>query len=190
MKETKSKSHVNEAHANKKERDVIIVREKGELGRGYMIVERMTLRTDHIVEEQTLPLFDIDAVAGFLTQDVEDDNEPELISFPGIPECDGTMYVSGDSMYPKLENGDVVAFKIVQSRRAGLCYGGIYIVSYLDEFGYGHMVVKYLKEADDPSCYCLVSENPDYAPMIIPRDSVLKMCIVKAFARYISTGSN
>lgn len=190
MKETKSKNHVCDTHDNQQQRNVIKVKERGETTRGYVVVERMVQRTDHIVDEQILPLFDLDAIAGFLSQEVEDDEPGSLILFPGIPECHGTMHVRGDSMYPKLENGDIIAYKFVQSRRAGLCFGEMYIIAYQDEYNDVHLVVKYLKEADDPSCYCLVSENEDYAPRIIPRDSVMRMAIVKASARYFVTGAN
>lgn len=36
------------------------------------------------------------------------------IIIPRMPDCDGAISVTGDSMYPLLKSGDIVAYKEVQ----------------------------------------------------------------------------
>lgn len=146
------------------------------------VTERFVLKSDHLIEVQKVPVYDIEAFAGIHSAELNEFQPEELVEIRNMPPCDGVMYVRGESMYPVLFNGDLVAFKIVQSRRAGLCFGKIHIVAFIED-GEEFVVVKYLKESSRPGHYTLESHNPDYAPKEIPRDSVRAIAIVKGSSR-------
>lgn len=149
------------------------------------VAGKFILRTDHIIEVQRVPLYDIEAFAGIHDVTINEYVPTEVVEFEAMPSCDGAMHVRGNSMYPVLFNGDIVLFKTTQSRRAGLCFGEIYIVSFVED-GVTYSVVKYLKESTKPGYYTLASANPDYADKDILRDSVKVLALVKGSCRTYS----
>lgn len=150
---------------------------------GYYLAETFSLRSDHITESQYVPLYDLYAFAGLVPANVEEHEPDELVYVQSVPLCDGAMRVKGNSMYPKLENGDMVLYKTTQSRRGGLFFGEMYVVAYIED-GEEHIVIKYVDESPKDGYYTLRSANPEYAPWDIPRDSVRQLAIVKASIRH------
>ncbi len=149
-------------------------------------VKVFRLRTDISLENQTIPLFDIDAVAGFSTLFAEDEPPIDEVIIAGIPKCDGAVYVIGDSMTPELKAGDIVMYKTVNSRRGGLAFGEMYLLVY-DEDGDEHIAIKYVEHSNMHGYYKLVSNNPKYSPLDIPVDSVRQMGLIKACVRRYNT---
>lgn len=114
-----------------------------------------------------IPLYNVNASAGL---DKLFANGGELlgkISVPDMPRCDGAVHVIGDSMYPLLKSGDIIAYKIVNDLHS-INYGEIYILQ-LDNEGDVSIVVKYLKRSDiDEEHIKLVSYNKEHDPKDIP----------------------
>lgn len=100
-----------------------------------------------------------------------------------MPKCDGAMHVKGDSMDPPIKEGDIICFKMTQSRRGGLFFGQVYLLDF-DLDGEDHLAIKRVFESDEPGYYRLESNNPDYEPVEIPRDCVRAMAMVKTEIKY------
>ena len=63
-------------------------------------------------EDGLITLYDVEAAANLKSLfDNKDQNILGQINIPNIPKCDGAVYVKGDSMYPLLKSGDIVAYK-------------------------------------------------------------------------------
>lgn len=114
-----------------------------------------------------IPLYNVNASAGL---DKLFANGGELlgkISVPDMPRCDGAVHVIGDSMYPLLKSGDIIAYKIVNDLRS-INYGEIYVLQ-LDNEGDISVVVKYLKRSEVGDDHIkLVSYNKEHDPRDIP----------------------
>jgi phage repressor protein C with HTH and peptisase S24 domain len=121
-----------------------------------------------------IPFYDIEVSAGTMNfyQDY-----PELphstIEVPFISDCDLAMPVYGDSMYPKIKNGDVVMLKVIHDPSV-IMFGEIYLVVTED-----YRTLKYIRKGPDKDTVILVSENDKYDPVVIPRDSIMHLFIYK-----------
>lgn len=129
-------------------------------------------------------LYDIDAAANLKT--LLSDKKQNIIgrlSIPNIPKCDGALFIRGDSMYPLLKSGDIVAYKELKDFNY-IVYGEMYLVDFvIDDDDY--LVVKYVQRSDEEGKIKLVSYNPNHPPMDIPiRDCIRAMAIVKASIRF------
>lgn len=137
------------------------------------------------VEEQSIPLYNIQASAGLVTlfSDANQQNPIDYITVPNLPKCDGAVYVTGDSMYPLLKNGDMVMYKQVRDFEFGLIWGEMYIVN-LDIDGDDYISVKWLHKSEKGDDWIkLVSENRHHAPKDYPMSKVRSMALVKATLR-------
>lgn len=139
-------------------------------------------KTPEPLEERGVRLFEINAAANLRTV-LTDQQQYEVgtIDIPGIPRCDGALYVSGDSMDPLIKSGDIVGFRLINSF-SSVIYGEIYLVSFsLD--GDEHLVVKYVHTSELPDHIRLASYNPAHGPLDIPMASVNTLAIVKFSVR-------
>jgi len=75
------------------------------------------LRTDAIIDNQDIPLYDLQVSAGVkeLFGGNKTQTPVDYIRIPKLPKCDGALYVAGDSMYPLLKSGDIVMYKEVNN---------------------------------------------------------------------------
>ena len=97
---------------------------------------------ERIDEEGIINLYDIEAAANLKSLLVnKDQNILGKISIPNIPKCDGAVYVKGDSMYPLLKSGDIIAYKEVPVEIQHIFYGEMYLVS-IDVEGEEYLTVK------------------------------------------------
>lgn len=150
---------------------------------GYSVVERFILRSDTILEEQQVPLHDVEAIAGIISQEVDDYVPLEEITVPQMPKSDGAVHVRGDSMFPLLRAGDIVLYKTTNSRRANLHFGEMYLLAF-DIEGEEYITVKFLHLSDTPGYYRLESFNPSHAPREVPIDCVRALARVTGSVRY------
>lgn len=99
------------------------------------------------------------------------------IIIPNAPDCDGTIYVRGDSMDPLVKNGDMISYKqlhVIDS----LLSGQMYILDYhLD--GNDFLVLKYVKWEEPKTTLRLISYNKFYDDVVIPVSSVRTIALVK-----------
>ena len=146
-----------------------------------------SLRTDHNIESQTVPLYRITAQAGILAlfDDTSSDIPIGQIQIPNLPRCDGALYVFGESMQPILQSGDIILYKKVSVDN--ILWGEMYLVAFsLD--GDDYVAIKYIQKAIDPQKVTLVSRNSSYAPQDIPWNSIRALALIKASIRFNTMG--
>lgn len=153
------------------------------------VTNSFKLRTDTELDQQQVPLFEMEAAAGILS--IENDVNKQVtptgyLSIPNLPPCDGGIFVRGDSMYPLIKSGDVVLFKQTHNLD-WLIWGEMYMIAFALD-GDDYIVVKYINKADDPDRIQLVSYNKHHAPMEIPLTSIRALALIKASVRYHTMG--
>ena len=113
----------------------------------------------------------------------KDQNILGKISIPNIPKCDGAVYVKGDSMYPLLKSGDIIAYKEVPVEIQHIFYGEMYLVS-IDIEGEEYLTVKYINQSERGCEWIkLVSYNQHHQPKDFPLSSVRALALVKLSIR-------
>ena len=129
--------------------------------------------TEKVEENGELYLYDIEAAANLKSLLVnKDQNILGKISIPNIPKCDGAVYVKGDSMYPLLKSGDIIAYKEVPVEIQHIFYGEMYLVS-IDIEGEEYLTVKYINQSERGCEWIkLVSYNQHHQPKDFPLSSV------------------
>ena len=144
------------------------------------IDHRFILRTDHKLESQDIPLYDLSATAGLMA--IFNDNHispDDYLRIPNLPPVDGAIYVRGESMTPLLKSGDIIIFKRLALSLDSILWGQIYLLSFIAS-GDFFTVVKYVQKSDIPDCIRLVSHNDRFQPKDIPLSSIQALAIVKA----------
>lgn len=135
------------------------------------------------LEDADVPLYDIDAAANLRT--LMGDKTANIlgrISIPNIPSCDGAVYVRGDSMYPLLKTGDIVAYKMVNDIQA-LVDGEMYLVN-LEMDGDEYLTVKYVHRSNKGEGWVqLASYNQHHGPMDVRLESIKAIALVKFSVR-------
>ena len=118
-----------------------------------------------------IPLIPVEAIAGLPA----DDNEGvymEDCQHYSIPEFEAKganflIRVSGDSMTPIYNNGDIIACRKV-TEITFFQWGCIYVLDTCQG-----ALVKYVEECDeDDDCILCVSENKRYKPFSLPKDDI------------------
>ena len=143
---------------------------------------------ERVEELQYVPYLSFEATAGMLEQlDTSPEYEIGKIVVPHMPACDGAVAITGDSMYPLLKSGDIVAFKVIHDIN-NIHYGDMYLVA-VDEDGDSYVAVKWVnKHPDDPSRAILVSLNEHYPPREVRLEHVRRLALIKFSIRYNSMG--
>lgn len=144
---------------------------------------------DKIYPMSEFNLYDIDVSAGLsrLFSEDGDRNRAYLgkISIPNMPKCDGAVKVIGDSMYPLLKSGDIIAYKEVHSIES-VQYGEIYILQIENDSDVS-VVVKYVKKSSEGNEYLnLVSYNKEHDPKDVKKESITAMARVILCIRQFS----
>ena len=142
------------------------------------------LKTDTAVESQQIPLYDLEAVAGLvpLFGDSRALQPIDHISIPHLPKCDGAVYVTGDSMYPLLQSGDIVLYKIINDIANGIFWGEMYLLG-IDMGGEEYITVKYIQQSDKEGHIKLVSQNKHHQDNDIPLHKIRALALIKASIR-------
>ena len=158
-------------------------------GKGQMVKEQDMLRVHHppypesINENVVVPLYNIEAAANLnIIMEKCEENVVGYLSLPNMPTVDGAVTVRGDSMYPIIKSGDIVAFKWVSSPEY-ITFGEMYLVSYTWDND-THITVKYVKRSQVPDHLTLVSYNTYYEPMDIAFSCIHSIALVKVSIRY------
>ncbi|MDN4754540.1 S24 family peptidase [Porphyromonadaceae bacterium W3.11] len=143
---------------------------------------------ESIIEEQAIPYYSIEATAGVL-EHLDNSVEYQIgqIMIPNMPRCDGAVSITGDSMYPLLKSGDIVAFQVVHDIN-NIHFGDMYLVS-INEDGDTYITVKWVKKhPSDPEKAVLESHNPNYSPRDVLLKHIHKIALIKFSIRYNSMG--
>ncbi len=129
-----------------------------------------------------IPVYDINAAANLHT--LFANNREHLlgeIKIPNAPDCDGTIYVRGDSMYPLVKSGDMVAYKQLHNVE-NLVAGEMYVVDFQID-GDDFLVIKYVKWEERNVSLRLVSYNSHHQDMIVPVNAVRGIALIKIMIR-------
>lgn len=131
-------------------------------------------------QEGNIKLYDLEASANLHTLFLRrDENILGEINVPNVPVCDGAVYVKGDSMYPLLKSGDIIAYKIIKPEVQNIFYGEMYLLS-IDMDGDEYLTVKYVNRSDRGEEWIrLDSFNKYYQSKDFPLASVRAMALVK-----------
>ncbi|MDM1548746.1 S24 family peptidase [Empedobacter falsenii] len=163
-----------------------------------MLVEEATVVTepsrtyrktkDKLYEFQKVPVYNLDATMGLVPMmndnGVDEDKIIDYISIPNLPSCDGATPATGDSMYPLLKAGDLIAYKRVPIEPNSLFYGEIYLLSIKIDETSTYKTIKYVQKSDLGSEYLrLVSQNQHHPPMDIEIKQIAAIALVRASIR-------
>lgn len=143
------------------------------------------MRTDYEIEDQTIPLYDIEAAAGLVSLfQHKNGNKPiDTIKIPNLPKCDGAVFITGDSMYPLLKSGDIVAYKEIHDFENDIFWGEMYLIS-VEVAGEEWISVKYIQKSDKGEKYIrLVSQNQHHQPKDVLILKVRALALIKASIR-------
>ncbi|MCT3661082.1 LexA family transcriptional regulator [Elizabethkingia anophelis] len=164
-------------------------------GIGKMIKENEEYNTDQMLykskhmhiephSSNTVPLYDLEATAGVL--EVFNSNHQNIpidhITIPNLPKCDGALYIRGDSMYPLLKSGDIVAYKIIQDKH-NIIWGEMYLI-YISHNGDEYFFCKFLKKSSKDGYAELISHNQHHQTVEFPLESIQALAMVKASVRF------
>lgn len=96
------------------------------------------------------------------------------IDMPALKGCDFALPAWGDSMYPKIKNGQIIAVKEIKDR-SQIQWGEIFLVV-TDEI----RAVKYVRRHPNSKLVILASENREnFDDITIERDKIHGLFIVK-----------
>ncbi|MDR3059492.1 MAG: S24 family peptidase [Prevotella sp.] len=144
------------------------------------------LKTDYFdVDKQQIPLYDIQAAAGFtfLFSNQNQQIPLDYIRIPNAPKCDGALYIRGDSMYPLLKSGDIACYKSIQTLD-DIRYGEMYLLD-IENSSDRYLAVKYIQRSDIGNDYLrLVSENKHHDPRDEHKANIKALALIKATIRY------
>lgn len=131
-----------------------------------------------------IPLIPLDAVAGFpaIDNDGVSFDDCERYSIPEF-EAKGANFlirVSGDSMTPMYNNGDIIACRKIAEIHF-FQWGGVYVL----DTSQG-VLVKYVEECekDGDSIVC-VSENKRYKPFRLPKEDIRSLSTIVGLVRLV-----
>jgi len=153
-------------------------------------LERFDLITDRNIQTQRVPLYNLEAIAGLvpLFNNPNDTVTEEYISIPNLPKCDGALTITGDSMYPLLKSGDIVAYKQIRDFSGDVFWGEMYLIS-IEIADEEYISVKYVQKSERGEEYIkLVSQNQHHQSKNIHLSKVRAMALIKASIRINSMG--
>ena len=127
-------------------------------------------------------VYDIDVTAGPSGRSLMFSSEQVIgsINVPFINPENYIVKVSGDSMSPVINNGDMLAIREVKNLSL-IFWGQIYVVL-LDDY----RMVKYIRKHENPDLVILKSANNDYDDIEIPRDEIRALFVVENIIRFDS----
>ncbi|MDE5820914.1 MAG: hypothetical protein K2H63_00300 [Paramuribaculum sp.] len=150
-------------------------------GEGDMVINnKKASEASYSNSNSGIPLIPVEAMAGYLSGEVSVlDSDCDRLNIPGL-KADFVIPVSGDSMEPNYHSGDYVACQNVTINDIFFQWGKVYVI----DTNQG-VLLKKVKKASDPANILLVSENPDYDPITMPRENVYHIALVKGLVRII-----
>lgn len=171
-------------------------------GKGYMTAPKVYSENESTLQwieepgivytktiKKPVPLYDAETSTGINSFLKESNSEPiDYISVPNLQNCDGAIYVNGDSMYPLLKTGDIILFKKMNNTIENVFWGEMYLISIttdnLEEF----LMIKWIKKSEKGEDWIkLVSENTQHEPKDIQFKQVTGLALIKTSIRTIST---
>ena len=131
------------------------------------------------VKPQGIPLVPVSAMAGALTGELPavTERECERYTVPRFERADFLITVSGDSMFPKFQSGDIVACRRVPLG-SFFQWHRVYVVD--SEQG---VLIKRVEHGSGEDSVTLVSENREYSPIELRREEIYSLALVVGLIR-------
>ena len=149
-------------------------------GEGEMLKSSQTAIKDYS-NNGGVPYFAADFLAGFdLVMNDQTAKPDGYISFPNIRGAQAWVDISGKSMSPLIDPGDVIAIKLVEDWQTNILYGEVYALVTEQ-----YRTVKRIRRSERDGWIRLVPENPDYDPQDIPASSIIALYQVLGCAKKI-----
>lgn len=144
-------------------------------------IRTLTLPSEAIIPEARngAKVYGLDVTAGNLARDrmFTEDLVIGSIDVPFInPDC-SIVKVSGDSMKPVINNGDMIAIREIKNPQL-IFWGQIYVILLED-----YRMVKYIRKHDNPDRVILRSENKEYDDIEIEKKEICDLFIVENIIR-------
>ena len=144
-------------------------------------VEVLDVEKLSVVKQPGIPVYDIDVTAGCeeLSMMFTQDKIDGFVSLPRMSQNSMIVRVSGNSMYPEINDGGYIAIRPVKNIDT-IFWGHIYVVVTED-----YRLVKYVRRdnADDKKII-LHSANPEYDDMELPKSSIKNLFLVEAILNF------
>ena len=136
------------------------------------------------LKNQQIPLYNVEAVAGItpIFTDLNQQEPTDYLNIPNAPKCDGAIYATGDSMYPLIKSGDIIAYKIIKDFANDIYWGQIYIL-FIDIAGDLFRTVKYVKKGTSKDKVLLISVNKHHEDKEVHLSKIKAMAQVKLSVR-------
>lgn len=129
-----------------------------------------------------IPLVSQTAVAGFGNSEfaIAERDVKEYYIVPKFKYChiDFMIEISGSSMYPKYNSGDVVACTIIRESHF-IQWNKCHVIATKEQ----GILVKRLLPSEKPDCIKAVSDNEKYPPFDIPKEEITGIAIVAGVIR-------
>lgn len=144
--------------------------------------------TDAVYEIQRVPLFNLEATMGLVPlvdgNGIDEEKVIDWISIPNMPSSDGAIYATGDSMYPLLKSGDMIAYKKIDLDRANIFFGEMYLLAIKIDETETMKTIKFIHPSDLGDDYIkLVSHNQHHAPKDIHLNKIAAIALVRGSIR-------
>lgn len=151
-------------------------------------VESHRKTKDPVYELQRIPLFNLEATMGLVPllngNGLDEDKIIDYLSIPGMASCDGAIYATGDSMYPLLKSGDMIAYKHIPVERSEIFFGEMYILAIkLDETS-TMKTIKFVHQSELGDDHIkLVSHNQHHASKDVKLSKIAAIGLIRASIR-------
>lgn len=149
------------------------------VGSKAVVLPKTVIATDN---DKGAKVYDIDVTAGSSGRSLIFSSEQVIgsIDVPFINPENHIVKVSGDSMTPVINNGDMLAIREIKNLNL-IFWGQIYVVL-LDDY----RMVKYVRKHTNPDYVILRSANPDYDDIEILREDIRSLFVVENIIRFDS----
>lgn len=139
-------------------------------GHGDMLISGNKVTAPQISYTKGVPYYNVDFIGGFdIVLNDQTINPEYLIDFQKYNEATCWCNVSGHSMEPEINNGDIIALKKIEDF-SFLPLGEVYAIVTTN----GMRTIKRLGPSQNPECYTLVPTNksPEYGIQELPKDMI------------------
>ena len=129
---------------------------------------------DNPTPDGSIPLIPVEVMAGYMNgeQNVQP-YEYIMYQLPSFSDCDFLVTVSGDSMTPRYNGGDIVACKKLSLQDIFFQWGRVYVVNTSQG-----ALIKKVEQGSSAETITLVSENEAYGPFEIRREMIYDIALV------------
>jgi phage repressor protein C with HTH and peptisase S24 domain len=129
---------------------------------------------DNPTPDGSIPLIPVEVMAGYMNgeQNVQP-YEYIMYQLPSFSDCDFLVTVSGDSMTPRYNGGDIVACKKLSLQDIFFQWGRVYVVNTSQG-----ALIKKVEQGSSDETITLVSENEAYGPFEIRREMIYDIALV------------